>query len=136
MITERINGQDAEIHVFDREGRPVAEGLTPREVLALVLIDSALKAYRQFRTEHPGATLEQAHSMRGVDEHCEGRYYLRYRSAEGMIEFRGHTAERDAVNYRKATVSVALPDRRKQLELLKSATKAPASKKQNKKSAA
>ncbi len=43
----------------------------------------------EFKSAYPGARLERVESMRGMDKHRQGRYYLRYRHASGVTEFWG-----------------------------------------------
>jgi len=45
--------------------------------------------------------------MRGVDEHRQGRYYLRYRSAGGVTEFWGHLShDQPKFDFKKGVVGV------------------------------
>jgi hypothetical protein len=46
--------------------------------------------------------------MRGMDEHQEGRYYLRYHSASGATEFWGHVSRKPKLNFKKGRVGVVV----------------------------
>jgi hypothetical protein len=47
--------------------------------------------------------------MRGMDEHQEGRYYLRYHSASGATEFWGHVSRKPKLDFKKGRVGVVVP---------------------------
>jgi len=69
-------------------------------------------ALPEFRTAYPGATLVRVDSMRGVDEHRNGRYYLRYQWQGGRTEMWGHVSRKTpSVDCKKGVVGVvATPD--------------------------
>jgi hypothetical protein len=71
-----------------------------------------LQGKAEFKSDYPGARLERVESMRGMDKHRQGRYYLRYRHASGVTEFWGHLAHEPKFDFKKGIVGVTLPDRR------------------------
>ena len=83
--------------------------LTERELATVQAVDAVLKADPEFQAAYPGAKLEGVESMRGMDEHQEGRYYLRYHSASGATEFWGHVSRKHKLDFKKGRVGVAVP---------------------------
>ena len=84
MSKQLINGDEVEVKVFAPDGTMESSAaLTERELATVQAADAALKANPEFQAAYPGARLEWVESMRGVDEHQEGRYYLRYQYASG-----------------------------------------------------
>ena len=60
----------------------------------------AIKANPEFQAAYPDARLEGVESMRGMDEHQEGRYYLRYQYVSGVTEFWGHVSRKPKVDFK------------------------------------
>ena len=111
MARQSINGQEVEVVVYSEDSRIVESPLTARELSILEMVDTVLQGKAEFKSTYPGARLERVESMRGVDEHRHGRYYLRYRHASGVTEFWGHLAREPKFDFKKGIVGVALPDR-------------------------
>jgi hypothetical protein len=108
-----INGEEVEVIVFAADGTEDASTtLTHRELATAEAVDAALRANSEFKASYPDARLTRIESMRGVDEHREGRYYFRYRHASGVAEFWGHLAHEPKFDFKKGIVGVTLPDRR------------------------
>ena len=112
MVRESINGQDVEVIVYGEDSRVAESSLTERELSTLEAVDTVLQGKAEFKSAYPGARLERVESMRGVDEHRHGRYYLRYRHASGVAEFWGHLAREPKFDFKKGIVGVTLPDKR------------------------
>ena len=53
-------------------------------------MDTYLRTNTAFTAAYPAAKLARMDSMRGMDEHRHGRYYLRYHSATGVTECWGY----------------------------------------------
>jgi hypothetical protein len=83
---------------------------TPREVATVEAVDATLKHNAEFTAAYPGARLGCIDSMRGVNEHRHGRYYLRYQHAGGMAEFWGHVAKTPTFDFKKGVVGVPMQD--------------------------
>jgi hypothetical protein len=111
MSKQMINGDEAEVKVFAPDGTMEASAaLTERELATVQAADAALKADPEFQAAYPGARLEWVESMRGMDEHREGRYYLRYHSASGATEFWGHVSRKPKIDFKKGRVGVVVPN--------------------------
>ena len=110
MSKQMINGNEVEVKVFAPDGTMEASAaLTERELATVQAADAALKANPEFQAAYPGARLEGVESMRGMDEHREGRYYLRYHSASGTTEFWGHVSRKPKLDFKKGRVGVVVP---------------------------
>jgi hypothetical protein len=110
MGRQRINDQDVEIVVVAADGiTDAAAVLTESEVATVGAVDTTLQANEQFKSDYPDAHLEHIESMRGVDEHRHGRYYLRYRHTAGATEFWGHVAKAATFDFKKGIVGVQMP---------------------------
>ena len=112
MSKQMINGEEAEakVKVFAPDGTMEAStALTERELATVQAVDAALKANPEFQAVYPDARLELVESMRGMDEHREGRYYLRYHSASGATEFWGHVSRKPKLDFKKGRVGVVIP---------------------------
>ena len=102
MSKQTINGDEVEVRVFAPDGTmETSAALTERELATVQAVDAALKDNPEFQAAYPGARLEWVESMRGMDEHREGRYYLRYHSASGATEFWGHVSRKSKVDFKK-----------------------------------
>ena len=110
MGRQRINSEEVEVVVIAPDG--TADGgavLTEREVATVGAVDATLRADEQFKSAYADAQLEHVESMRGIDEHRHGRYYLRYRYAAGVTEFWGHVAKAATLDFKKGIVRVEMP---------------------------
>jgi hypothetical protein len=92
------------------DGQPIAEAPTPREHWTVEALDAALQGAAGFQSQYPGAALERAEIMRGIDEMGVGRYYLRYRTAGAPTEFWGGIAKgkKGTVNLKTGQVTVPI----------------------------
>lgn len=110
MTTQTLNGAAVEIAVIAADGKTdPAAALDARETATVEAVDAALRATASFRAAYPQAALVRVESMRGIDEKRDGRYYLRYKHAGGMIEFWGHVSRELKIDFKKGVVGVALP---------------------------
>jgi hypothetical protein len=110
MSKQMINGDEVEVKVFAPDGTMEASAaLTERELATVQAADAALKADPKFQAIYPDARLELVESMRGMDEHQEGRYYLRYHSASGATEFWGYVSRNPKLDFKKGRVGVVVP---------------------------
>jgi hypothetical protein len=75
----------------------------------LALSPSLIVAAPNFLQNLWPGPLEWVESMRGMDEHQEGRYYLRYHSASGATEFWGHVSRKPKLDFKKGRVGVVVP---------------------------
>jgi ABC-type Zn uptake system ZnuABC Zn-binding protein ZnuA len=101
MSKQTINGDEVEVKVFAPDGTMEASAaLTERELATVQAADAALKTNPEFQAAYPDARLEGVESMRGMDEHQEGRYYLRYHSASGATEFWGHVSRKPKIDFK------------------------------------
>ena len=72
--------------LIEANGSPVgtpdaSDTLAPRELATVQAVDAALQAHPEFQVAYHAyqdVQLERVESMRGVDEHQQGRYCLRY----------------------------------------------------------
>jgi len=71
--------------------------------------DTLLRADVQCTAADPTAQLARVESNRGVNEHRQGRYYLRYQQAKEIAEFWGYVAKTPTVDFKKGIVGVPLP---------------------------
>ncbi len=99
-----INNQMVESHIVSDADTSSAD-FNAREILALTAIDAALR--RDPRFEH-SAQLLRVDSMRAVSETNPGRYYLRYKTDAGMVEFWGHVSKRAKLDWQRGTIGVVL----------------------------
>jgi hypothetical protein len=110
MGRQRINSEDVEVVVVAADGTTDPQVvLTEREVATVGAVDATLQAAEQFEAAYPHARLEHVESMRGVEEHRHGRYYLRYRYATGVTEFWGYVAKATTLDFKKGLVGVQIP---------------------------
>jgi hypothetical protein len=110
MSKQMINGDEVEVKVFAPDGTMEASAaLTECELATVQAAGAALKANPEFQAVYLGARLEWVESMRGMDEHREGRYYLRYQYASGATEFWGHVSRKPMVDFKKGRVGVVVP---------------------------
>jgi hypothetical protein len=111
MSMQPINSEDVEVNVIAADGATLAEPLTPCEQWTVQAVDAFLKANAEFQAAYPGARLERVESNRGVDEHRQGRYYLRYHHNGGVTEFWGYVSTKPTFNFKKGAVGiVATPE--------------------------
>jgi hypothetical protein len=112
MSQQPINGEPVEVVVVAADGTSSDAPLTPREVWTLGAVDTVLQTNGEFMAAYPGAKLVRVDAMRGVEEHRNGRYYLRYRWQQGMAEFWGHVSRKTATfDFKKGVVGVVVtPD--------------------------
>jgi hypothetical protein len=113
MGRQRINSEDVEVVVVAADGTTDPQVvLTEREVATVGAVDATLQAAEQFEAAYPHARLEHVESMRGVEEHRHGRYYLRYHWAQGNTEFWGYLSPKQPTfDFKKGVVGVvATPD--------------------------
>ncbi|MGB5063341.1 MAG: hypothetical protein WBQ37_06210 [Candidatus Competibacter sp.] len=109
MTIQTINNITVNVIIIAADGKTEADAtLTPREIATVEAVDVALRATESFQSAYPGAVLERAESMRGVDEKRSGRYYLRYRYAGGVTEFWGHMSKQLKIDFKKGVVGVVL----------------------------
>jgi hypothetical protein len=102
-----INLQAVQIEII-----PSAEGLAPqaltaRELWALETLDKTLRAFPDFAAKYPNAKLVRVDSMRLLLESTSGRYYLRYSSDAGMVEFWGHVSRQARLDLKRGIVSIS-----------------------------
>ncbi len=110
MAHQAINGHDVEVVVIAADGRTDPQALlNEHEADTIAAVDTALQANEQFQTTYPHAQLVRVESNRGVNEHRQGRYYLRYQYTGGTAEFWGHVAKTASVDIKKGVVGVPLP---------------------------
>ncbi len=110
MAHQAINGQDVEVVVMAADGRTDPQALlNEREAATVAAVDTTLQANAQFTTTYPSAQLVRVDSNRGVNEHRQGRYSLRYQHPGGTTEFWGHVAKTASVDFKKGVVGVPLP---------------------------
>ncbi len=110
MTHQPINGHDVDVVVIAADGKPDPQALLDaREVATIAAVDTTLHANAQFKSTYPGAQLVRVESNRGVNEHRQGRYYLRYQHTGGTAEFWGHVAKTASVDFKKGVVGVPLP---------------------------
>jgi hypothetical protein len=108
MSMQLINDLPVEVIIIAADGTSdTAAALLPRELATVQAVDAFLRANEEFRTAYPEARLERVESMRGVDEHRQGRYYLRYCYAGGVTEFWGHVSRgRPKFDFKKGIVGI------------------------------
>jgi len=82
--------------------------LKEREVATVEAVDTLLRAEAQFKAAYPATQLVHVESNRGVNEHRQGRYYLRYQHDKGTAEFWGHVAKSPTVEFKKGVVGVPM----------------------------
>ena len=105
-----INGHKVEVVIITVDGMTDPQAvLTEREVKTIEAVDTLLRAEAQFTTSYPAARLVRVESIRGVNEHRQERYCLRYRHAGGMAEFWGHVAKTPTFDFKEGVVGVPMP---------------------------
>jgi len=110
MARQSINGHDIEVVLIAADGKTDSQALlNRREAATVAAVDTTLRADAQFTTTYPSAQLVRVESNRGVNEHRQGRYYLRYQHTGGTAEFWGHVAKTASVDLKKGVVGVSLP---------------------------
>ena len=110
MARQSINGQEVEVVIIAADGKTDFQAmLTEREVATVGAVDTLLRADTQFTTAYPAAQLVHVESNRGVNEHRQGRYYVRYQYDKGTAEFWGHVAKTPSLDFKKGVVGVPLP---------------------------
>ena len=105
-----INGQQVETLVNNADGTPGGNDFTPQELAVVTAADTALHQDANFQNAYPGARLSRVESNRGVEDHRDGRFSLRY-DVPGQVpqEFWAHVAKEGHVNLKTGVVGVALP---------------------------
>ena len=112
MNRQTINGTSVEVVIIAADGTTDAMAtLLPGELATVEAVATVLQANDQFKTAYPDARLERVESNRGVDEHRQGRYYLRYRHPAGVTEFWGHVSRKPTFDFKKGVVGVVTPGR-------------------------
>jgi len=107
MAQQLTNGEPVEVVVIAADGTPVATPLTPRELWTVEAVERYLRTNAAFTAAYPEAKLVHVDSMRGVDEHRHGRYYLRYHSVRGVTECWGYLSrETPTYDLKKGVVGV------------------------------
>ena len=81
--------------------------LTSRELSALEALDQTLRGNADFIGRYPNSKLVRIDSMRLLPESTSGRYYLRYSSDVGMVEFWGHVSRQARFDLKRGILSVA-----------------------------
>jgi hypothetical protein len=102
-----INTQSVEVELIPSGDVPVPQELTPRELWALETLDKTLCGNADFTSRYPNAKLVRVDSMRLLLESTPGRYYLRYSSDTGMIEFWGHVSRQARFDLKRGILTVA-----------------------------
>src|SRR5512139_4290556 len=111
MSQQTLNDQTVDVAIIAADGATLQETLTPREAWTVQAVDAFLKSNAEFQEAYPGATLARVESNRGVDEHRQGRYYLRYHHDGGATEFWGYLSAKPKFDFKKGVVGmVAAPD--------------------------
>jgi hypothetical protein len=112
MSRDTINGQSVEVVVIGLDGKTVDTPLTPRERWTAEAVDQAIRTNAAVQAAYPEAVLQRVDSMRGIQEHRHGRYYLRYHWAKGVAEFWGYLSPKQpAFDLKRRIVGVvATPD--------------------------
>lgn len=80
--------------------------LDAHELEVVETADTTLRINEEFRASYRDARLDRVESMRGVDEHRHGRYYLRYRHAGGITEFWAHIGHGPKIDFTKGSVAI------------------------------
>ena len=101
-----INNQLVEVELIPSGDALAPQELTSRELWALETLDITLRAFPDFVTHHPNAKLVRIDSMRLLPESTSGRYYLRYSSDLGMVEFWGHVSRQARFDLKRGILSV------------------------------
>jgi hypothetical protein len=112
MSQQPINGALVEVVVVAADGTSSDAPLTPRELWTIAAVDTALQTNVEFTAAYPRARLARVDAMRGVEEHRNGRYYLRYQWQQGVTEFWGHVSRKTPTfDCKKGVVGVVVtPD--------------------------
>lgn len=88
-----VNNQLVDAEIIPSSDALAPQTLTARELWALETLDKTLRGYQDFSGRYGNAKLERVDSMRSLAETYPGRYYLRYSSDSGMVEFWGHVSK-------------------------------------------
>lgn len=106
MSQQIINDQAVEVAILRADGTTLNETLTPRKAWTVQTVDAFLKGNAEFQAAYPGARLTRVESNQGLDEHRQGRYYLRYHHEHGATEFWGYLSTQPKFNFKKGVVGV------------------------------
>ena len=107
MAMQSINDQPVDVVVIGVDGRSDPNTvLEANEIEIVEAADAALCANEEFQVSYRDARLDRVESMRSVDEHRHGRYYLRYRHAGGVTEFWAHIGHSIKIDFTKGSVSI------------------------------
>jgi hypothetical protein len=101
-----INTQLVEVQLIPSDDALKPEALTPRELWVLETLDKNLQAFPNFAAKYPNAKLVRVDSMRLLLESTSGRYYLRYSSDAGMVEFWGHVSRQARLDLKRGILSI------------------------------
>jgi hypothetical protein len=111
-VETTINLQAVQVEVIPSADTPASQELTARELWALETLDKSLRAFPDFAAKYPNAQLVRVDSMRLLLESTSGRYYLRYSSDAGMVEFWGHVSRQARFDLKRGIVSItSVPSR-------------------------
>ena len=102
-----INAQLIEAELIPSGDALTPSTLTARELWALETLDTTLRAYADFVGRYPNAKLVRVDSMRLLPESTPGRYYLRYSSDAGMVEFWGYVSRQARFDIKRGILSIA-----------------------------
>jgi hypothetical protein len=101
-----INNQAVQVELIPSADALAPQALTPRELWALETLDTSLRAFTDFAVQYPNAKLVRVDSMRLLLESTSGRYYLRYSSDAGMVEFWGHVSRQARLDVKRGIISI------------------------------
>lgn len=96
-----VNNQLVEVELI-----PSGDALVPQELWALETLDQTLRGNADFTGRYPNAKLVRVDSMRLLLESTPGRYYLRYSSDRGMVEFWGHVSRQARLDLKRGIFSI------------------------------
>jgi hypothetical protein len=102
-----INLQPVQVEIIPSAEALASQELTPRELWTLETLDKNLRAFPDFAAKYPNAKLVRVDSMRLLLESTSGRYYLRYSSDAGMIEFWGHVSRQARLDLKRGILSIS-----------------------------
>ena len=101
-----INKQFVEVELIPSGDALTLQKLTSRELWALEALDKTLRAFPDFAAKYLNAKLVRIDSMRLLPESTPGRYYLRYSSDAGMVEFWGHISRQARFDLKRSILSI------------------------------
>ena len=101
-----INTQLVDTEIIPSGAALAPQELTARELWVLETLDKTLRGFADFTSRYPNAKLVRVDSMRLLLESTSGRYYLRYSSDAGMVEFWGHVSRQARLDLKRGILSI------------------------------